>query len=763
MSVHVVATASTRTKAPMTQIIQEPRKGRETFRPRARLVSVLGDQLIRDATVGLLELVKNGYDADATQVTVQLLNLSNPAETTITVEDNGSGMDLDTILYKWLEPATGHKEEAKKQDLRSQRGRLPLGEKGVGRFAAHKLGRHLTLVSRARDEQKNLGKHEVVVTIDWDVFDDPHAYLSDVGVDYEERTPLHFLNSSGTYMEMRSARAPWTQGDVSRVSRALRRLMSPFRTPESFSVNLICPEYSRFEDLDPSDVLSTAHAHMIVLVDEFGVAEFEYIFKIDPYPERQLGVATQETIDLRQIIGEWDPVDRKPVCGSFAIVLYIWDRDASIFNKASSSISRGELNQYNGISVFRDGIRVMPYGEPDNDWLEIDKDRYLATSDAFSRRNVIGAVEIDQKSNRDLRDKSNREGFIENQAYNDLYYLTRAVIKVAQKEFAHDRRIMREKQKAERKKMIPAVSQLEDSVKKVSDAIESTRSMADQFVRDSKISPDIADQMLARLSITRQTLQEAVDETRQAAADTLTTFDEEREMLLALAGIGLAAERFTHEFARLTHEASDLLKEIQNSSSIQQSARIKQQVEALAVTLDALRDLVLLLGPMFYIRRKTSIKPLNVRTIVGHALLLNEGQIRDNQIQVEIEEPDGGLTVTMRAGALTQVFNNLIDNACFWLGRKSEETNRHLRITILAVERAVIIADDGPGIHPRDRSRIFNTFFSTKVDGRGLGLFIARETLAEAQATIELIDHGDAPGTFRVGAAFKIQFPHLDD
>jgi hypothetical protein len=294
------------------------RKGTETFRPRARLVSVLGDQLIRDATVGLLELVKNGYDADANLVTVRLLNLSDPEETIITVEDDGFGMDLDTVLYKWLEPATGHKEEAKKQKQRSSKGRLPLGEKGVGRFAAHKLGHQLTLVSRSRNTDGELSSVEVVIQIDWEQFDNPEAYLSDVGVAYHERTPEHFFDSSGTYMQMKGARHRWIKRDVERVSRTLRRLMSPFRTPESFAVTLHCPEYPQYENLDAGELLQTAHAELIVIVDDEGNAEYEYKFNLPPYQPRYEKV---DQIDLRKKLRTWKPVQRKPECGAFFILV----------------------------------------------------------------------------------------------------------------------------------------------------------------------------------------------------------------------------------------------------------------------------------------------------------------------------------------------------------------------------------------------------------------------------------------------------------
>lgn len=736
----------------------ELRQGKQTFRPRARLVSVLGEQLIRDATVGLLELVKNGYDADANHVTVKLLNLSDPEKTVVIVEDDGYGMDLDTILYKWLEPATGHKEEAKKREERTPKGRLPLGEKGVGRFAAHKLGHDLTLISRARNKNGALSNVEVVVNIPWDQFENPNAYLSDIQVDYAERTPQHFIDQSGTYMEMRRARSQWNRRDVERVSRTLRRLMSPFKTPESFGVSLECPDFPKYENLDAGELLKSAHAELIVIVDESGIAEYEYRFNLPPYQTR---AEKSERIDLRQRIKSWKPANRKPQCGSFYVALYIWDRASDSLKLSGTNTA--DLNQYNGVAVFRDGIRVLPYGEPEDDWLEIDHARYMRTSDAFERKNVVGMVEINQADNRALHDKSNREGFIENNAYFDLRDLMLAVMNIAYNEFSRDRReeIRAGEQKAS-KELAPAVSQLETSINTVSAALDQTRKMADNFVQQGRIAPEIAQEMMLSLQQTGQTLATAVQETKEAAADTINRFDEEREMLLALAGLGLAAERFTHEFARMTREASDLLRDIEKDPAIQQAIRLKNSIEALGVTLEALRDLVLALGPMFYIRRKTSEKSLDVKTIVEHALLLNKGQIEEHKIVVEISEPEGSLSIKMRRGALTQVFNNLIDNACYWLSRKSEENDRRLRIIVLAGERAVLISDNGPGIHPRDQHRIFDVFFSTKTEGRGLGLFITREALAEAQATISLLEPGEYSEIFKIGTGFKIQFPEWE-
>src|SRR5213080_1757250 len=94
------------------------------FRPRARLVSVLGEHLISDQAVGLIELVKNAYDADATEVKVQLLGLSNPETTTVIVSDNGTGMTIADIETKWFSPAVDHKERDKRVNRRTRLGRL---------------------------------------------------------------------------------------------------------------------------------------------------------------------------------------------------------------------------------------------------------------------------------------------------------------------------------------------------------------------------------------------------------------------------------------------------------------------------------------------------------------------------------------------------------------------------------------------------------------------------------------------------------------
>src|SRR5258708_19709495 len=132
------------------------------FRVRPRLLTLLGDQLIKDANLAVFELVKNAYDADATVCAVTLENPTDQSKARITVEDDGVGMDEDTLRNVWMMIATDFRALQRLEDKRTKKfNRFPLGEKGLGRLSAHKLGRFIRLITRRR------GGQELVLDFDW--------------------------------------------------------------------------------------------------------------------------------------------------------------------------------------------------------------------------------------------------------------------------------------------------------------------------------------------------------------------------------------------------------------------------------------------------------------------------------------------------------------------------------------------------------------------------------------------------------------------
>ena len=730
------------------------------FRPRARLVSVLGEHLIRDSSVGLLELVKNGYDADASEVRVSLFSLAEPHVTRVVVRDDGLGMTRGIILNEWLEPASGRKEQQKRAQVRTAKGRLPLGEKGVGRFAVHKLGRHLRLVSRAKESPT-----EVVVEIDWGDFENLDVYLDRVPVRVSERIPVEFQGrATGTLLEMTGARESWRESDLERLARSLRRLMSPLKGTRDFRVLLVCPEFPQYENLEPSQLLERAHSELFGIVDDKGLLEFEYKYKL-PGEEPK---AYSDTESLREGIPDWGAADRETMCGPFAIYLYVWDRTARLL--LDSRVDPKDLNIHCGVSVYRDGMRILPYGEPDDDWLKLDERRINIPAQRLGNRNVIGFVEINQTENLELRDKTNREGLIENLAYRDFERLVLRTVLALEARWFEDRKERRKKEKAAEPPLVPALEDLSRNVASVTALVqpldvivgdlEGRRKEGDELPAETVVALAKVTSLKKSLGDLKKTHEEVSDAYRESMQD----FDSERDLLLAMAGLGLAAERFAHEFARLTREASDALGRLQRRLPILEPDS-QADLAALGAALEALRTDIMALGPLFYIRKAPREKHLDIEKVVKNAILLNRAQLKDSGITHEVKVRRA-LTVTMREGQCTQVFNNLIDNAVYWLGRKSDRGDRRLKIVIDGERRAVLVADNGPGIHPRYRHRIFEPFFTTKTNGRGLGLYISQEIMAEKKGIIRLVDSSDEPEALRQGAAFLVQFAdeaHSDD
>ncbi|GAF87378.1 unnamed protein product, partial [marine sediment metagenome] len=141
------------------------------------MLLLLGDQLIRDPGIAVFELVKNAYDADSPDVTVKMSDIADERFGKIVIQDSGTGMDYDTVTGVWMEPGTDYRSKQRQLGKRTKKyNRLPLGEKGVGRFAAHKLGDHIRLVTRKR------GNREIVVKIDWTKYS-KRKYLEDIPVD----------------------------------------------------------------------------------------------------------------------------------------------------------------------------------------------------------------------------------------------------------------------------------------------------------------------------------------------------------------------------------------------------------------------------------------------------------------------------------------------------------------------------------------------------------------------------------------------------
>jgi signal transduction histidine kinase len=731
------------------------------FRPRARLITILGHDLIGDQTVGLLELVKNAYDADASHVRVELLDLFDHRKATIIVQDDGCGMTAEDLETRWLSPAVDVKERAKKERRRTPRGRLPIGEKGVGRFAVHRLGCQLRLVTRAA------GGPELVLGIDWDAFDSGEAYLDDLKLTVVEREPEVFTGTStGTLLHISRLRDPWTETEVKKLHRALRRLQSPHTEWRDFSITLHCPDFPQYENLDTSDILDRAHYVFRGLVDEKGILDYEYVCRLPGVPSRTEEDDSEDLVPMArdELSGQ------TPQCGAFYINLYVWDRTRDLLNAVG--VSRGELDAHCGVSVFRDGLRVLPYGEPGDDWLQLDRERINDPSGRIGNNQVIGYIEVNQEQTLQLRDKTNREGLIENAAFRDLRALVRAAITVFTTHWREDR--PRDSAGDPTGKSARARPPQLDTAVTIATAIEQSAvetlpvslppavlgpeekkdaaRAGDTAPRSANTAPECVNQRTAaRILVAR--LQEAA----QALEEQARSVEEERSILLHLAATGMAAERVVHEFSRQVTAALRAAEELRTLHGLHgQAAQALKTVEACLGTLrNEFRVLAPYEGP---VRAQQTIL-VDVRDAAELAVELNRHLIEQQGITVQILGE--GFTVRARPASVVQVLDNLVNNACYWLGASAPQTPQ-IRITLDSQSRTVTVADNGPGIPEHARGQLFQPFFTLRNGGRGLGLYISRELLKQMNATICLADPAPAAETGSGegrGACFVITFP----
>lgn len=199
------------------------------FRPKAQILIQLGDQLIKNEGIALLELIKNAYDADANKCIVTMNDIDSTLGLgEIMIEDDGTGMSFETIRDIWMQPGNTHKKYQVEKKRYSKLGRLPIGEKGIGRFGIHKLGRDIEIITRQD------GQNEIYFKLDWNQFDS-ELFLDEIPIVIEERAPLYFREHSGTLIKIRDL-DPWDRKKFRDTYRQITSLNSPFESSESFIV-----------------------------------------------------------------------------------------------------------------------------------------------------------------------------------------------------------------------------------------------------------------------------------------------------------------------------------------------------------------------------------------------------------------------------------------------------------------------------------------------------------------------------------------------
>ena len=668
------------------------------FRPRARLLQLLGDQLIGTSRLAVFELVKNAYDADAERVTVTLQSLDT-THSAIVVEDDGDGMTLETVRDIWLVPGHDNRQIQRMSLRRTRLNRLPLGEKGLGRFAAHKLGDQIELTTRARDSA------ECIVRIDWDALI-KEPFLADAEVSIETREPILFKDRrTGTRITIRRLReTKWTRGEVRRLFRQITSISSPFSDrSDRFETTLTVPEHPDWITGVPDvEALLQRAPWLFEFTFENGLLRWSYRFRgvtgirlaprtaaddrvplliaaerdLDEYGTnlaRKISQPRRVTADAAHTEGIG------PVKGTF----YVFDRDREVLTKlGDSQLVQNYLDENGGVRVYRDGIRVYNYGEPNDDWLGLDLRRVNTPTRNISRNIVVGAIDLSLERSNQLTEKTNREGFVENDAYHRLRQIVLGALSV----FETERKIDKDNIRA-------LTGKGEDpETKNITQPLEALREAAQKHQLSKELDP-------------------LIDKAE-------TKYNEMRDTMLraGLSGMGLAI--VFHEIeqgVRVLHDA------IEGGGKLE---TIQTQARELVRILDGFSELL----------RRGDRKRNSLKHLIRRARDINRVRLRNHNVKLvcpALEETTQDIERDFAFGLLLGALNNLLDNAFYWLQVRWPDGDQGVRRQIyigletdLAEGPAIVVADNGPGFQDAPE-RLTRPFFSRRPDGMGLGLYYA--------------------------------------
>lgn len=737
------------------------------IRPYARLLTMLGDQLIKNELIALVELIKNSYDADASWVKVSFLNFTEDYSLTptskIIIEDDGCGMNADILRKHWLNPATPDKLKRKAKNPKTQKGRILQGEKGIGRFAIFKLGKKITITTRRQKQNSNgifidQGEEiENVLTYDFSQYDndflseagkEKDLFLEELTVDLVQRTPTSILKKDivlgatrkvrkpyGTIIEITDLKTKWTVDRVNRIQQNIGKLQPIFSEEDAadFSVWIYKDSSLNVSNDSYKKELNNCLENKSVLKvtnGRFTCGENTITFDLNGHLTH-LSFNDPDIRGLAQFkkFKELEEKGQEIECGSFNFEFYIFDFNVDSENLSRYYLSKDEKNviKEHRIYLYRDNVRVMPYGDPEDDWLGIDMARGTVRADEYlSNDQVVGCVYISQEENPNLKDKTNREGLIEEgRALEDFIGVLQIILRYLRKKpFA---------QYLIDKKRRNEIDQIKRG--RPSELIEAAKK---QFSNDEKA-----------LKFFKSFERSYAKEKR--------TFEDRIHKTENLAAVGLSIETASHDvmllIGKVVEQQESLIKELMLGEEIDRELLISRLTlirGTISMIQSQMKDVQLL-----FPSTKSKTKSIDVKTILDKVHNLYKRAFKENHISVDYDTTTRPLVTKTTDAVLLQVFINLFDNALYWL--KTVNGERKILITLDGNQQRMIFSDSGPGVKPDDVNYIFEAFYSGKgEEGRGLGLYIARQLLDRYDYSITLAEF--SKDRLLKGANFVLEF-----
>ncbi len=673
-------------------------------------IQKLGFELVGKQETALIELIKNAYDADATEVNIEFID-SNEKNGTLVIKDNGSGMNIDTIKQAWMSISTDYK---KINTVSPRFGRTRAGRKGIGRFAVQRLGTHLEIISSVKGHTK-----ATRVIFNWDDDFTSGKKLSDVfsQVEYLDKD----LNEQGTTLNILNLREIWTSNQLKRAWHGVLSLQSPFK-PVPVKGSPIT-EY----EIDPgfetiingvTGKIKTQEISMDTTFLNHALAEISGEIDCN-------GIATVTLKSQRLQLDEVYILDQKFLLTgelTFSTKYFIY---RSEFMSGNTRSAQNLATEYGGVRIYRNGFRVLPYGERSDDWLRLDRDSGRRTLlMPAANTNFFGGAYLSDV-NELFEETSSREGLLENEAFEELASFVRDSIEWAITRIAS---IRNRKQSAGQKNFVSELIHPKKPTDVIKDLKESLLNMTVSSNLSKEEHAKIVEKRVEQAEFEAELYEDKVEAEKAASL-------EYEEMLRILSSLGISIAIFGHEIKGTNNSlnaAITLLKmRVTKITELTDKTKLENSVQSLEHSSNQIFNVGKYIGQIMSHTESRELKSVSLSGAIKSFYDQFSDYLLKKQIIFELNlSDDNVITTPMHQSEITSVLLNFMTNSIKFL-RKTNTQNPHIRVSTLLDGDHVLIRfeDNGPGVSDKDKNYIFDAFYTTSIgsnedllDGVGTGL-----------------------------------------